>query len=148
MRCALEQAGHALDPPTRRTGFAAFVAATWRAFYATLNPGVRPDDFDQHLTTIVAAIKAPGHRRAVSRSMRSDHDAAEAALPTVRTHVLVVMGELDPDFADPAAEAAWITDQLGAEVLMVPDAGHYPQSQRPELVGPAITAFLQRTTHA
>lgn len=80
--------------------------------------------------------------------MRSDHDAAEAALPTVRTHVLVVMGELDPDFADPAAEAAWITDQLGAEVLMVPDAGHYPQSQRPELVGPAITAFLQRTAHA
>ena len=30
---------------------------------------------------------------------------------------------------------------------MVPDAGHYPHSQRPDLVVPAITAFLQKVTN-
>ncbi len=55
------------------------------------------------------------------------------------------MGELDPDFPKPAEEASWIAAQLKAEVLMVPEAGHYPQSQQPELVGPAIVAFLKAT---
>jgi pimeloyl-ACP methyl ester carboxylesterase len=55
----------------------------------------------------------------------------------------VVMGELDPDFPKAAEEAAWIGQQLDAEVLMVPEAGHYPQSQQPELVNPAVVTFLK-----
>jgi pimeloyl-ACP methyl ester carboxylesterase len=121
----------------------AFVAATWGTYYPSLNAGAKPADFEQHASAIVAAIKKPGHRRAVSRTMRTSHDPAEAALPSVSTDVLVVMGERDPDFADPAAEAAWIAEQLDGDVLMVPDAGHYPHSQRPEVVGPAIKAFLR-----
>lgn len=27
---------------------------------------------------------------------------------------------------------------------MIPDAGHYPQSQRPEVVGPAVVSFVSR----
>jgi pimeloyl-ACP methyl ester carboxylesterase len=52
------------------------------------------------------------------------------------------MGELDPDFAEPADEAAWIAGHLDATVFMVPDAGHYPHAQRPDLVNPAIVEFL------
>jgi pimeloyl-ACP methyl ester carboxylesterase len=48
------------------------------------------------------------------------------------------MGEKDPDFASPSAEAAWIAKALHAEVVMVPDAGHYPQSQQPELTARAV----------
>ena len=47
------------------------------------------------------------------------------------------MGDHDPDFPDPTIEARWITDTLRGELLMVPDAGHHPHSQRPDLVGPA-----------
>jgi pimeloyl-ACP methyl ester carboxylesterase len=34
---------------------------------------------------------------------------------------------------DPAAEAAWIAQTMHAQVVMVPEAGHYPQSQRPDI---------------
>jgi pimeloyl-ACP methyl ester carboxylesterase len=59
---------------------------------------------------------------------------------------LVVIGEQDPDFADPAAEARLASERMAGpvEVLMVPEAGHYPQSQRPDVVTPAVTAFLRR----
>ncbi len=51
------------------------------------------------------------------------------------------MGERDPDFPDPAAEAAWIAERLSARVLLVPGAGHYPQVQRPDVVNPALVEF-------
>ena len=54
------------------------------------------------------------------------------------------MGELDPDFPSPAGEAQWIAERLDADVVMVPEAGHYPQSQRPDVVTPAVLAFLDR----
>ena len=55
---------------------------------------------------------------------------------------LVVMGSKDPDFPDPAAEAEIIRERLDARVLMVADAGHYPQTEYPEVVTPAILEFL------
>jgi pimeloyl-ACP methyl ester carboxylesterase len=45
---------------------------------------------------------------------------------------------------DPAAEARFIAGALSADVLMVPDAGHYPQAEYPERVNPAVVAFAQR----
>ena len=54
------------------------------------------------------------------------------------------MGELDPDFDDPKAEAAWIGEALRAEVVMVPEAGHYPQSQQPGTVSAAVVSYLRR----
>jgi pimeloyl-ACP methyl ester carboxylesterase len=65
-----------------------------------------------------------------------------------RIPALVVMGEADPDFPDPAAEATWIAERLQARVVMVPDAGHYPQSQRPDVVGPAVVDHLERARGA
>ena len=53
------------------------------------------------------------------------------------------MGEQDPDFPDPRAEAGWIARALHAQVVMVPDAGHYPQSQRPDITTGAVLSFLE-----
>jgi pimeloyl-ACP methyl ester carboxylesterase len=53
------------------------------------------------------------------------------------------MGEQDPDFPDPRAEADWIARALRAEVVMVPDAGHYPQSQQPGITTAAVLRFLE-----
>jgi pimeloyl-ACP methyl ester carboxylesterase len=55
---------------------------------------------------------------------------------------MVLMGEQDADFPDPKAEAAWIGDAVHAEVVMVPDAGHYPQSQQPGVTTDAVRRFL------
>ena len=52
------------------------------------------------------------------------------------------MGEKDPDFPDPKAEAAWIAGVLRGDVVMVPNAGHYPESQQPEVTGAAVLQFL------
>ncbi len=119
-----------------------FVAATWAAYYPTLNKGTHPADFTEYSAAIIAAIRHPGYAPTVSKTMQSSHHTAAAQLPNVHTNVLVIMGELDPDFPSPEGEATWIAEQLGGTVLMIADAAHYPQSQRPDLVGPAIIAFV------
>ncbi len=118
------------------------VAATWKAYLPSLYAGDTPADQAEHLAAVAAAIRAPGHRTAVSRTMRTSHAPSEAVLPRVSTPVLVVMGELDPDFPSPQAEAEWIVGALGGRVVMVPRAGHYPQSQRPDVVAPAIVSWM------
>jgi pimeloyl-ACP methyl ester carboxylesterase len=123
---------------------ALLVAPVWKGYLPSLYKGAHPADYAEHLAAVDASIRRPGYRTSVSRTMHTSHDSAEALLPQVHTEVLVIMGELDPDFPSPAAEAKWIVEQIGGEVVMVPDAGHYPQSQRPDLVVPAITAFLSR----
>lgn len=117
-----------------------FLKLTWNSYLPALYMGVQPPDQKQHLANVRAGMK--GREHAISRTMRTDHADAEAALPRVHTPVLVVMGDLDPDFASPRDEADWIVERLGGTVLMVPDAGHYPQAQRPDIVLPAIRVFL------
>ena len=40
------------------------------------------------------------------------------------------------------ASAGWIAQAMDAEVVMVPEAGHYPQSQRPDITTGAVLRFL------
>ena len=56
------------------------------------------------------------------------------------------MGEQDPDFRDPRAEGDWIARALRAHVVMVSEAGHYPQSQRPGITTGAVLRFLESVT--
>jgi pimeloyl-ACP methyl ester carboxylesterase len=107
----------------------------------SLSPGRRPGDFAEHRRLIDDSMRRPGYARAFSRTTRTTHAPVEARLGEVRQPVLVVMGERDPDFQDPAAEARWIAERLSAEVLLVPDGGHYPQAECPEVVNPALIEF-------
>ena len=66
----------------------------------------------------------------------------------MKAPALVVMGGADPDFPDPAAEAQLVADRLGGEVLVVPDVGHYPQAEAPEVTGRAILEFLRTMARA
>lgn len=114
---------------------------SWKAYLPKLYAGRKPGDFDSYRAAVSAAMTKPGHVRAFSLTTRTRHDAAAAALSSVTAPTLVIMGEADPDFPDPAVEANWIVGQLSGTVLMVAEAGHYPQAQRPELVAPAVVAF-------
>lgn len=56
---------------------------------------------------------------------------------------LAIHGALLPEFDDPADEWARIRERFdGVETVLVDDAGHYAQAQRPEVVGAAIIGFL------
>jgi pimeloyl-ACP methyl ester carboxylesterase len=121
---------------------APWVAATWKMYLPSLYAGRKPDDLPQYLVSVTSALKRPGYAAAFSRTTRASHAAAERALPAVSSPTLVVMGERDPDFPDPAEEARWVAEQVHGTPVMVPDAGHYPQSQRPDIVAPAVLEFL------
>lgn len=120
----------------------AWAAPMWNAYLPSLYRGRRPVDFDEYRQKITASMRRPGRSAAFSRTTRTSHDPAEKALDLVGAPALVVMGALDPDFASPAAEAAWIGEKLSATVAMIDDAGHYPHSQRPDIVNVAVIDFL------
>lgn len=115
----------------------------WNSYLPRLYAGRKPADFAQYRAAVTTAMKKPGYTKAFSLTTRTRHDAAAAALSSVKAPVLVIMGEVDPDFPKPAVEANWIAEQVGGSVLMVAEAGHYPQAQRPELVVPAIEVFAK-----
>jgi pimeloyl-ACP methyl ester carboxylesterase len=119
-----------------------WAASAWKAYLPKLYAGQRPADFDEYRDRVVKSLRRAGYARAFSLTTRTNHDPAEARLGEVSAPTLVVMGELDPDFPDPRAEADWIARALGAQVEMVPDAGHYPQSQQPDITGEAVLRFL------
>lgn len=122
---------------------APWAAPVWKAYLPSLYAGRKPADQAEFAAAANTAMRRKGYATTFSKTTRLSHEPAEAVLPNVHTPVLVVMGELDPDFPKPADEAAWIADQLKADILMVPEAGHYPQSQRPDLVNPAVISFLK-----
>lgn len=122
--------------------------AMWTAYLPKLYPGRRPGDFDAHLEEIKASMRLPGHRRAFVATTRTTHAPAEERLSHVDVPTLVVMGTADPDFPDPAAEAAWIARRLGADTALIDGAGHYPQVEQPEAVNPALVSLLARAHHA
>lgn len=145
------------NPPTNAVTTALFramthplwVAAVWKAYLPTLSAGRKPDDFEQHRAAVAASLRRRPWAKAFSLTIRqTTHDPAEARIGAVTTPSIVIMGELDPDFADPAAEARWIGKTLDAEIVMVPDAGHYPQSQQPEMTAEAVLRFLAAVPRA
>ncbi len=139
------------NPPVSLWAMLAFRAAlrrpwgyaAWKAYYASLYPGRRPADLAQHLARINESMHKPGHWRAFAAISHSSHAPVEARLSEIHVPTLVLMGERDPDFKDAAAEAEFVGKQLQAQVAMVPEAGHYPQAEYPEIVSPLVTDFVQ-----
>jgi pimeloyl-ACP methyl ester carboxylesterase len=121
-----------------------FAAATWKAYMPKLYAGVKPEDFAQYRSTVVASLRRPGYAKSFSLTTRTNHDYAESQLGRVTAPVLVVMGDKDPDFPNPDDEATWVANSLNGEVAMVADTGHYPQSQRPDFVSSLVIEFLKR----
>jgi pimeloyl-ACP methyl ester carboxylesterase len=119
-----------------------WAATSWKAYMPKLYAGQRPPDFDQYRDRVIASLRRPGYAKAFSLTTRTSHDPAEARLGEVSQPTLVVMGDQDPDFPNPRDEADWIAQALHGKVVMIPDAGHYPQSQRPDLTANAVTGFL------
>lgn len=114
------------------------------SYYPQWWPGPRPVDYEEHRARVRENLRRPGHWRAFVRTTRTTHAPAEQRLVDVTAPAVVVMGAADIDWKDPAAEAAWIGDQLHADVVLVPGVGHYPQAQAPATTAAAIADLVDR----
>jgi pimeloyl-ACP methyl ester carboxylesterase len=105
----------------------------------------RVPDFDDHLARLKANLSEPSRRHVIRAYIfEQTHREAEARLGEVSVPSLVIMGTGDVDWADPAAEARWITAQLGSELLLLDGAGHHPHVEFPDQVAAAVTEFARR----
>lgn len=121
--------------------------AVWRGYSASLWPGlgVGARERAAHLSRRLAR---PGRWRAFSRTTRVDHSVVAPFLTRVTAPALVVMGEADPDWKDPAAEAAWLAGELSADVQLVPGVGHAPMLEAPDVVADRVLMLLAEVTGA
>ena len=144
------------NPPVGALGrllFRALMTKPWGpsaflAYYPQWLPGHKPADYAEHFARVRENLRRPGHWRAFAGTTRTTHAPAERRLPEVRAAAVVVMGAADVDWKDPAAEAAWVGEQLAAEVVLVPDVGHYPQAQVPAVVAGAIARLVDKVGRA
>lgn len=130
-----------MDALTRLMLLRPWGPAAWQAYLRKAQPG---GDLDAYRKDLGAALGRGDHWRSFQRTTRTSHDPVEARLSEVRAPALVVMGEKDPDWPDPAAEARFVAETLHADLVMVPGAGHYTPAERPDLVNPAVIAFAER----
>jgi pimeloyl-ACP methyl ester carboxylesterase len=107
-------------------------------------PARPPADLDEHRARVRASLRRLAYWKSFVATTRSSHAAVGERLDEISAPTLVVMGERDRDFPDAAAEARLTAERLHGELLLVPDAGHYPQAELPEVVTPAIVGFLGR----
>ncbi|NYI06217.1 alpha/beta fold hydrolase [Allostreptomyces psammosilenae] len=124
-------------------------ATLWGAFYTSLYPGTRPDDFAAYRAALKATLRESGRMAAVAAMSQpaardADGHRARATQPS-----LIVMGTRDGDFPDPRAAADAMAAALAgpAEVAMIEGAGHYPHAQFPAETAAVVLPFL-RATHA
>ena len=143
-----------LDPAVRgevsgamRTLLAALFArpwgpSAWIAYFKTLFPARKPADFAAYTAALKQNLSEPGRLEALYQMMIASKAASETRVQRVSAPTLVLMGSKDPDFKDPAAEAAWIAGELKGTFELVEGAGHYPHVEMPEISGPRIVQFL------
>ncbi len=110
-------------------------------FYDGLHKGRTPQGHREQLDRVLAMLRPADRFRAVRDTVNAPNEEVLAA-EGLRARAVGVGGELDPDWKDPAAEAAWVGSVVGGRVVMLPECGHYPQSQRPDLVVPVLEELI------
>jgi pimeloyl-ACP methyl ester carboxylesterase len=124
-------------------------ARMWASYYRkTLTRGAKAPWFDEHVAAIQASMARPAYLRSFRHlCVQLTHEPVEKRLKDVHAPAIVFMGDRDPDFTQPAVEAAWIGKRLGAEVVMLPDVAHYPQHQAGDVVAASILGFVADLAH-
>lgn len=116
----------------------------WGGWYRFLHRGGTPAGHDAHVAAVVAKAREPGRMAAAWSFGTSPKAACADRVGEVRAPVLLVMGDVDPDFPDAAKEAHGIGALLRAEVHVLPGVGHYPHRERAGAVADLVLGFLGR----
>ena len=122
----------------------------WLSYLDVAYPA-KPADYDAYMAALAAKLREPGRMAEFMKATKSTPADAGAQLPNVRCPALVVMGTLDPDFADPRAEGDAIVAAMPAgtgTVAMIAGAGHYPHAQNPGEMAALIIPFLKEHARA
>jgi pimeloyl-ACP methyl ester carboxylesterase len=121
----------------------------WRSYAATLWPGLG-DKAAERAASSTAMLTGPQRWAAFQATVAgADHSVVEPWLGKVnKVPALVVIGDADPDWSDPLAEAKWVaTNFEDSETVTVPGAGHAPMFEKPDVVAPEVIRFLRRVNH-
>jgi len=125
------------------------VTAGWIAYWSSLFKTRKPADFAEARKALAATMREPGRMAALRGMLASSQAPGEAAAARVQCPVLVVMGSKDPDFKDPAAEAALVAGLVrNGRVEFVEGAGHYPQAEFPQETADVVLPFLKGAVNA
>ena len=122
----------------------------WLSYLDVAYP-TKPADYAEYMAALAAKLREPGRMAEFMKTGKSTPADAGAQLPNVTVPALVIMGTLDPDFADPRAEGDAIVAAMPAglgTVAMVEGAGHYPHAQSPDQVAALIVPFLKENASA
>jgi pimeloyl-ACP methyl ester carboxylesterase len=114
--------------------------------YLNLAYPAKPADYAEDTAALAAKLREPGRMAEFMKTFKSTPADAAAQLPNVKCPALVIMGTLDPDFADPRAEGDAIVAAMPAgagTAAMVDGTGHYPHAQSPDAVADLVIPFLK-----
>jgi pimeloyl-ACP methyl ester carboxylesterase len=106
----------------------------------------KPADYAAYMAALRAKLSEPGRKAEFLKTLKTTPADSDAQLPHVSCPALIIMGDEDPDFADPRAEAEAIVAAMPTglgSVAMIGGAGHYPHAQDPDEVAGLITSFLK-----
>ena len=106
----------------------------------------KPADYADYTAALAAKLREPGRMAEFMKTGKSTPADAAAQLPNITVPALVIMGTLDPDFADPRAEGDAIVAAMPSElgtIAMVGGAGHYPHAQSPDQAAALVSPFLK-----
>ncbi|ADG73836.1 alpha/beta hydrolase fold protein [Cellulomonas flavigena DSM 20109] len=122
----------------------------WTGFYRSLLRGRKAAWTDAHLADLRRALRDPAALADVrALALALVGGGHRTLLGQVTRPVLVVTGTLDPEHPDPTAAHAATMAAVPHDAVtgvLVPEAGHYPQHQRPDVVVPALLDFLAGLT--
>jgi pimeloyl-ACP methyl ester carboxylesterase len=114
--------------------------------YLNLAYRAKPADYAGYMAALAVKLREPGRMAEFMKTFKSTPADAGAQLPNVRCPGLVIMGTLDPDFANPRAEGDAIAAAMPAgagTAAMIDGAGHYRHAQSPEAVAELVIPFLK-----
>jgi pimeloyl-ACP methyl ester carboxylesterase len=131
---------------TRLAGTQLFKSLGMWLRYLDVAYPTKPADYDADMAALAARLREPGRMAEFMKTSKSKPAETGARLPDVRCPALVIMGTLDPDFADPRAEGDAIVAAMPAglgTVAMVDGGGHYIHAQSPDEVAALVIGFLK-----
>ena len=115
----------------------------WMKYRQQLFPAHAPRDHAEVDASLERNLREAGRMAALENMIFLSKADTAAMLPASQVPALVVMGTADPDFPDAGAEARWLAARLHGACLLVDGAGHYPHTEMPEQVAPAVLSFLK-----
>jgi pimeloyl-ACP methyl ester carboxylesterase len=128
------------------TGTQVFRSVSLWMRYLNVAYPTKPADYADYTAALAAKLREPGRMAEFMKTFKSTPADAEAQLPNIKCAALVIIGALDPDFADPQVEGEAIVAAMPAglgTVAVIDRAGHYPHAQRPDQMTTLVIGFLK-----